>query len=79
MNTESINILASWAGVNPLWIAVAILWTLAWKGVALWRSAGLRQKWWFIAILLVNTLGVLEIAYLFLVAKNYKVEVIEEK
>jgi hypothetical protein len=76
---ESVNILAGWAGVNPLFILLAIIWTLVWKGFALWRAAELKQKYWFIAILLINTLGILEIIYLFLVAKGYKVEVIEEK
>ena len=75
---EPINMLAQWAGVSPLLIALAIVWTLVWKGFALWRSAELRQRYWFIAILLVNTLGILEIIYLFLVAKNYKVEVVEQ-
>lgn len=78
MNMASINILANWVGVYPVFIALAIIWTLVWKGLALWRSAELRQKYWFIAILLINTLGILEIIYLFLVAKNYKVEVIEK-
>ena len=78
MSMESINILASWMGVNPIFIALAIVWTLVWKGLALWRSAELRQKYWFIAILLINTLGILEIIYLFVVARNYKVEIIAE-
>lgn len=79
MNIESLSILATWAGVHPLWIVGAIIWTLVWKGLALWRAAELRQKWWFVAILLINTLGILEIIYLFIVAKNYRVEVVEEK
>ena len=79
MNMETINILAGWAGVHPLTIAAVIAWTLAWKGLALWRAASLEQKGWFIAILLVNTLGILEIIYLFLISKNYKVAVVEEQ
>jgi len=75
---ESINMLAEWAEANPLLIALAMMWALVWKGFALWRSAELRQRYWFIAILVVNTFGVLEIIYLFLVAKNYKVEVVEQ-
>jgi len=78
MNIESINLLANLTGIHPLYIALAIIWTLVWKGVALWKSAGLRQKYWFIAILLINTLGILEIIYIFLVAKKYKVEVVEK-
>ena len=75
----SVNTIADLVGIDPLWIAVAIIWTLVWKGLALWRSAGLRQKYWFMAILIINTLGILEIIYLFLVARKYKVEFIEEK
>lgn len=76
---ESIDILSKFIGVNPVWIALAVLWTLVWKGLALWRAAELRQKYWFVAMLIVNTLGILEIIYIFLVARKYKVEVVEEK
>ena len=78
MNIESINLLADWVGIHPFFIALAIVWTLTWKGFALWKSAGLRQKYWFLVILLINTLGILEIIYLFVVARKYKVEVIEK-
>lgn len=76
---DSINILAELAGISPIWIALAILWTLVWKGLALWRAAELRQKYWFIAMLVINTLGILEIIYIFFVARGYKVEVVENK
>ncbi len=50
--------------------ALAIVWSLFWKGFALWRSARREEHAWFIAILLVNTLGVLEILYLFVFARE---------
>ncbi len=46
-----------------------ILWTLPWKGVALWKSARLGQKWWFVALLVINTIGILEILYIFVFSK----------
>jgi methionyl-tRNA synthetase len=46
------------------------LWALLWKGLALWRAARGEQKFWFIAILFFNTLGVLEIIFLLHFAKN---------
>lgn len=49
---------------------VAYLWSMLWKALALWRAANLKQKNWFVAILILNTLGILEIAYLFFFAKN---------
>ena len=51
--------------LNSPWILLAVLWTLPWKGVALWRAAELRDKWWFVALLVINTLAILEIAYIF--------------
>ena len=50
-------------------ILAAILWAVVWKGLALWHSARRGQYWWFIILLVVNTLGILEIIYLFFVAK----------
>lgn len=46
------------------------VWTLAWKGVALWKSSHNNQKKWFIALLLINTFGILEIIYLFYFSKS---------
>lgn len=62
--------LANLSSQNKFLLAVALIWTLAWKGVALWKSAGRKEKWWFIAFLLINTLGVLEIAYLYYFSKK---------
>lgn len=45
------------------YIAV-VIWSLAWKGVALWFAARNHQKRWFIVILILNTVGILEIVYL---------------
>ena len=45
-------------------ILVVVLWTIILKGYALWHSARNSQKWWFIVLLVVNTLGILEIVYL---------------
>ena len=53
---------------RPLWmigtLLVLSLWTLLWKGLGLWFSAKNKQKGWFIAILILNTLGILPIIYL---------------
>lgn len=51
------------AFVVPL-ILAAVVWTLILKGFALWYAARGGQKGWFIAILVLNTLGILEIVYL---------------
>ena len=51
-------------------IVVLLVWLLAWKGVALWKAARLHQKKWFIALLVLNTLGLLEIIYIFAIARK---------
>jgi methionyl-tRNA synthetase len=45
-------------------ILVAIIWTIVIKGYALWIAARSGQKGWFIALLIVNTLGLLELVYI---------------
>lgn len=46
------------------------IWSITWKGFALWRAASDKERNWFVAILILNTAGILEIAYLFFFAKN---------
>lgn len=47
----------------------AVLWSLFWKGMALYRAARNEQKGWFIALLVINTAGILEIVYLLFFSK----------
>lgn len=55
--------------LNSNWLYLVLLWVLPWKGVALWRAARNGQKKWFIALLVVNTLALLEIIYIFYFSK----------
>jgi methionyl-tRNA synthetase len=59
----------SGAGPFPQWIVlfmlVVALWTMPWKGVALWRAGGNKHLGWFVALFLLNTLAILEIIYIF--------------
>jgi hypothetical protein len=52
---------------NMLLFAILMAWTLVWKGLALWKAAQAGSKKWFIALLILNTLGILEIVYVFFV------------
>jgi hypothetical protein len=51
-------------------LAPLVLWSLVWKGWALWRAAKNDSKPWFIVLLLVNTLGILDMFYIFVFGKN---------
>jgi len=55
---------------NRFLLLLILAWSMFWKGLALWRAAKNDQKYWFIAILIINTLGVLEIIYLAWFAKK---------
>jgi len=55
---------------NQWVILLAVLWVLPWKGVALWRAARNSHKGWFVVILVVNTMAVLEIIYIFFFSKK---------
>lgn len=50
-------------------LPVLMVWSIFWKGLALWHSARKEQSWWFMALLVINTMGILEIIYLFGVLK----------
>lgn len=49
-----------------------ITWSFIWKGIALWHSARNKQLAWYIALLIVNTVGILEIVYLVFFKKRKK-------
>ncbi len=51
---------------------VLVIWSLVWKGLALWKAARLGAKSWFIIMLVLNTVGVLEILYIFVFSRGKK-------
>jgi hypothetical protein len=50
-------------------IILGIVWTLVWKALAMWRAAQVGSKVWFVILLVVNTLGILDIIYLYVISK----------
>lgn len=53
------------AGLMGPLVLISMAWSILWKGLALWRAAKRGDMWWFIAFLFINTLGILEIIYIF--------------
>jgi hypothetical protein len=62
------------ANIPKALLVIAYIWGIFWKGVGLWRSSKNNQKYWFIAIFILNTLGILEIVYLSFFQKTVKVK-----
>ncbi len=59
--------------VNIFAVIILAIWSMFWKGVALWKASKGHQKNWFIAIVALfyfNTLGLFELIYLFKFAKH---------
>lgn len=52
-------------GFNALaWLTPFIIIDLVLKGIALWKAGRNNQLYWFIALLLVNSMGILPLIYL---------------
>jgi len=57
----------------PAWVLIVVMiWVLPWKGYSLWLAAHNSHKKWFIVLLVVNTLAILDIIYIFFVNKKKK-------
>ena len=50
----------------------AVIWDTIWKGIALWKAARKKRYGWFIALLFLNTVGILPIIYLLFVPNQKK-------
>jgi len=59
--------LASW--MIPLLIILSI-WSIIWKGMALWKAARNNSTPWFVVLLILNTMGILEILYIYIFSKK---------
>lgn len=57
---------------NPMIMYPLLIWSIFWKGLALWRSARMNHKGWFIALLVINTAGIFEIVYLAVTRDRYR-------
>lgn len=56
-------------------LSFLLLWTIIWKGLALYRAGSNRSPGWFLALLVFNTLGILEILYFFAFSRKRKAEI----
>ena len=50
-------------------LSVIFVWSLIWKGLALWKASKNNHKIWFVIILIFQTYGILEILYIYLLSK----------
>lgn len=67
MEDQTLVAIASALGVSSttalVGLVLLMVWSLLWKGAALWSAARALQTGWFVAILILNTAGILEVIY----------------
>jgi hypothetical protein len=57
----------------PVLLAI-LIWVTPWKGIALWQATRNGHKIWFVVLLVLNTLALLEIIYIFFFAKKKEIK-----
>lgn len=66
------------AGI-PGWIIALVvvlgMWEAVWKAIALWRAGNDRNLLWFVLMFILNTLGILEIIYIFAIRRPRRAQV----
>jgi hypothetical protein len=68
MNETSTN---DFANSGLLWVfVVLVIWSFVWKAFALYRAGFNRSPVWFVVLLVLNTVGILDILYLFVWGKK---------
>lgn len=58
------------AGWGMFILFLLIVWSSIWKGIALWKAARNNSAPWFVALLIINTVGILEILYIYIFSKK---------
>ncbi len=63
-------------GIPPITLSLLliplVIWSIIWKGIALWKCGRNNHLVWFIVILIFNTAGILPIVYLLFFQKKKK-------
>lgn len=60
-------------------LGIIAIWELVWKGIGMWKSARNKEILWFLAILIINSVGILPLIYLFFFDKSTKPQVSKRK
>ena len=59
-----------WFWLVPVVFVLGVV-VFALKGYTLWKSAKRGEMWWFVALFILNTFGILELIYIIFVLKKY--------
>lgn len=72
--------LSTQIGVAVWLLVIIFIWSAVWKLLALWKSARKGSPVWFILLAIINTVGILEILYIYVFSEiNFKKKASEKK
>lgn len=66
-----------WFWLVPVVFILGIV-VFALKGYTLWKSAKRGEMWWFVALFILNTFGLLELIYIVFILKKYHLSFISK-
>jgi hypothetical protein len=69
---ENIGDVSSLMGIPLILFVIIMIWSSIWKYIALWKAGRNNSLGWFVIFALVNTVGILEILYIFVFSKMKK-------
>ncbi|NLB80075.1 MAG: hypothetical protein GX800_00325 [Clostridiaceae bacterium] len=69
---DTMNAIMQYVNDNLIIFYATMLWSMVWKGLALWRAAKLNKVGFFVALLIINTVGIFEIIFLIATRKKAK-------
>lgn len=50
-------------------LGLLAIWSLVWKGLGMWKAGQKKSRVWFVVLLVFNTLGILDILYIYVFSK----------
>ncbi len=65
MDASYLKVVAEQLGISLYIFAIILVWSAVWKFLALWKAGRKNSPVWFIVLALVNTVGILDILYIF--------------
>lgn len=71
--------LAGELGIATWLLVIIIVWSLFWKLAGMWKAARKAHPVWFIVLFLVNTIGILEILYIYIFSEMKNIKDFREK
>jgi hypothetical protein len=66
---DYLSLISEQLGISVFILGIILVWSQIWKLFGLWTAARKKSIIWFIILALVNTVGILEILYIFVFSK----------